>query len=96
LPLEIFWEFTPTTAGRPVATGTMRKLLRTERMRALREAHDGDDGGGCLVSTVGSGWWVVSRGERRRAAAGRQGRNFGICAGTRATMGKGSADVLEK
>jgi len=86
-----------------VATGSMRKLLRVEAMRALRGAYDGDDArhggqaGSCLVSRVGSEWWVVSRGGRKhRREAGRRGRSFEICAGTGTTMGKGSARVLEK
>jgi len=67
----------------------MRKLLRTGEILAPRDA---DDAG---KKRVGSEWWVVRSG-RRRAAAGGRGRSFGIWAGTRATMGKSSAGVLEK
>ena len=50
-------------------------------MRALRGADDGDDRRGCLVRVFAS---------RKRE------RGFEILAGTRATMGKGSAGVLGK
>jgi hypothetical protein len=33
--------YTPTIVGRPVATGSMRKLLRMEEILALRGARDG-------------------------------------------------------
>src|SRR5260370_21033303 len=33
--------YTPTIVGRPVATGSMRKVLRMEEILALRGAHDG-------------------------------------------------------
>ncbi len=65
----------------PVATGSMRKLLRAEGMRALSGADDGDDKGSCLVFVF---------------ALNKRGRSFRIWAGTGATMGKGSVGVLEK
>ena len=68
----------------PVVTGSMRRLLRTERMRALRGACDGDDEGSSLVCV-----FAASRPSRR-------GGNFVIWAGTGATKVKGSAGVFEK
>ena len=72
-----------------MATGSMRKLLRTGGILTPGDA--GDAG----KKRAGSEWCVVGSG-RRRAAACRRGRNFEIWAGTGATMGKGSAGVREK
>src|SRR5229473_769275 len=36
--------YTPTIVGRPVATGSMRKVLRMEEILALRGADDGRSG----------------------------------------------------
>ena len=63
-----------------MVTESVRKLLRAEGMRALRGAYDGADGGSKLACVGG---------------AGRRAGSFGIWAGTGATMGKGSAGVLE-
>jgi hypothetical protein len=58
---------------------------------------DGKKGNTEIAETGATRKWVVGSGrDRRRAAAGRRGRSFEIWARTGATMGKGSAGVLEK
>ena len=51
---------------------------------------------GRATKREGVSGWEGSKGERRRASAGKQERSVVIWAGTRATMVKGSAGVFEK
>jgi len=75
----------------------MRKLLRIGKILVPRGADDVLHGGQGRQRRVGSEWRVVSSGRKRRdGVAGRRGGNFRISAGTKATMGKGSAGVLER
>src|SRR5712692_7519620 len=75
----------------PVATGSMRKLLRRGEILAPRDAHDG---GSCVVRVVAS----ESRGLGRVDRVDRvdEDRACGVWAGTGATMEKGSAALTWK
>jgi hypothetical protein len=83
----------------PAVAGSMRKLLRTRKILTPRDAGDGPPRrAGVANREWVVGWWIVRSGrERRRSrAASRRCRRFEIWARMAATMGKGSAGVLEK
>jgi hypothetical protein len=68
----------------PVVTGSMGRLLRTVEILTPLGADDarhGEQAGSCSVRVL---------------ASSKHGRSFEVGSGTGATMGKGSAGVLEK